>query len=220
VRPDKSYIITAVTGATSDPFFVRLGGWLFPRRTWIPLPLIAALLLIPSEALPAWWTALGALCVAAGEALRIEGVRQIGVISRTRSDRLGPLVDTGPFARVRNPLYLGNIALWVGFSLIARLPWLAPVFLALLLFEYHAIVCWEERLLASRIGAPYRDYMSRVPRWIPTGQNARRSRPANAPDFEGQGLRTFTWGETFFSERGTLIAIVLGCLLLWMKSKF
>ena len=48
-------------------------------------------------------------------------VHHIGVISRTRSDRLGPLVASGPFALVRNPLYLGNIALWVGFALTARL---------------------------------------------------------------------------------------------------
>jgi protein-S-isoprenylcysteine O-methyltransferase Ste14 len=39
----------------------------------------------------------------------------------------GPLVSSGPFARVRNPLYLGNIAIWIGFALTARLVWLAPV---------------------------------------------------------------------------------------------
>jgi protein-S-isoprenylcysteine O-methyltransferase Ste14 len=206
-----------VAGATSDPFFVRLGGWLFPRRTWIPLPLIAALLLVPSQALPVWWIVLGALCVAAGEALRINGVRQIGVISRTRSDRLGPLVDSGPFAYVRNPLYVGNIALWVGFSFIARLPWLAPVFSALLLFEYHAIVSWEERLLAERLGRAYVEYTRRVPRWVPKGLRAQGS----GPKAQGSGLRaqgSFTWGETFFSERGTLIAIGLGSMLLWIKS--
>ena len=68
---------------------------------------------------------LGALrrrvCVASGELLRLWGVHHIGAISRTRSDRLGPLVDTRPFALVRNPLYLGNIALWVGFAVSARL---------------------------------------------------------------------------------------------------
>ena len=221
MRPDKTYIITAVTGATSDPFFLRLGGWLIPRRKWIPLPLIAALLLIPSAALPAWWIALGALCVAAGEALRVGGVRQIGVISRTRSDRLGPLVDTGPFARVRNPLYLGNIALWVGFSFIAR----APVALRRSSWRCCSLNISRDRELggtAARVKdwRAYRDYMSRVPRWIPMGQNPRRPPQANASGFDGQGLRTFTWGETFFSERGTLIAIVLGCALLWVKSLY
>ena len=36
-------------------------------------------------------------------------------------------MSTGPFAIVRNPLYIGNIALWVGFSLAAHLPQLAAI---------------------------------------------------------------------------------------------
>jgi protein-S-isoprenylcysteine O-methyltransferase Ste14 len=213
MRPNKSYIISAVSASSPDPFFVRLGGWLFPRRTWIPHPLIVALLLIPPQPLGTWWVTTGAAVVLAGEWLRIAGVRHIGAISRTRSDRLGPLVDRGPFAWVRNPLYLGNIALWVGFAFMARLPWLALVFLALLLLEYHAIVSWEERLLASRIGDAYVQYMTRVPRWMPKPPKAQGSRP------KSQGSETFTWGETFFSERGTLIAIAAGCLLLWLRDR-
>jgi protein-S-isoprenylcysteine O-methyltransferase Ste14 len=197
-----------VSGAASAPFFVRLGGWLFPRRTWIPFPLIAALLLIPAGARGAIWVAAGGVTVVAGEWLRLRAVRQIGVISRTRSERLGPLIDSGPFAWVRNPLYLGNIAVWIGFTLIARLPWLAPIFLALLLFEYHAIVSWEERLLASRLGPAYVDYTRRVPRWLPRP-------PAHAAAAEKNA--SFSWGDTLFSERGTLIAILLGCALLWIK---
>jgi protein-S-isoprenylcysteine O-methyltransferase Ste14 len=217
VRPNKSYIISAVSASFPDPFFVRLGGWLFPRRTWIPHPLIVALLLIPPQPLTTWWLTAGAAVVLAGECLRIAGVRHIGVISRTRSDRLGPLVDTGPFAWVRNPLYLGNIALWVGFAFMARLPWLALVFLALLLLEYHAIVSWEERLLASRIGDPYVQYMTRVPRWIPKPPKAQ----GLGLKAQGSGLTAqgFTWGETLFSERGTLIAIAAGCLLLWLRDR-
>jgi protein-S-isoprenylcysteine O-methyltransferase Ste14 len=214
MRPNKSYIISGVSAAPPDPFFVRLGGWLFPRRTWIPFPLVTALLLVPAQALRPWWMALGGAVVLAGEWLRLEGVRHIGVISRTRSNRLGPLVDSGPFAWVRNPLYLGNIALWVGFAFIARLPWFALVFAALLLLEYHAIVSWEERLLVSRIGNAYVQYTARVPRWIPQPPQAQGSRD----NVRGaQSSETFTWGETFFSERGTLIAIAAGFALLWMK---
>lgn len=197
-----------------------MGGWLFRRRSAIPLPIVA-LLLIPSSgpsapaclscpSCPSCPTRLaGLLLVLAGELLRLWAVRHIGVISRTRSDRIGPLVDSGPFACVRNPLYLGNILLWVGFTLSAGLVWLAPLVAALLAFEYHAIVRWEERLVDSRIGAPYRAYKARVPRWLPRPA-ARRPTPT---------LPLFSWRQTFFSERGTLIAIAAGYAVLAIKDR-
>ena len=196
-------------------FVVRTGGWLFRQRSWLPLPLVFALLLIPPPAEPAGasastlWIA-GLLVVALGEGVRLWAVHHIGAISRTRSDRLGPLIATGPFAYVRNPLYLGNILLWVGFSISARLLWLTPIILILLALEYHAIVRWEEELLASRIGRPYADYVAGVPRWLPS--------------FRASGLpeqtAVFSWRQTLFSERGTLIAVGLGVLLLWIKARF
>jgi protein-S-isoprenylcysteine O-methyltransferase Ste14 len=176
------------------------------------LPLVAALLLIPPPAGGSGassWLA-GFLVVALGEGIRLWAVHHIGAISRTRSDRLGPLVATGPFGYVRNPLYLGNILLWTGFAISARLIWLAPVIVVLLALEYHAIVCWEEDLLAERIGEPYRQYCARVPRWLPSFGAAER--PA--------GTVTFSWRQTLFSERGTLIAIGAGFLLLWVKARF
>lgn len=187
--------------------FVRLGGWLFKYRTSLPLPIAAALLLIPAQDLPPAVFLIGAALVAWGERLRLESVRHIGAISRTRSDRLGPLVSSGPFAWVRNPLYLGNIMLWVGFALSAGLAWLAPVIAALLFAAYHAVVLWEEQLLAARLGDAYREYAARVPRWIPRPAPSSSPRPA------------FSWREALFSERGTLMAIAGGYLLLYLKLK-
>jgi protein-S-isoprenylcysteine O-methyltransferase Ste14 len=192
----------------------HVGGWLFRQRTWLPLPLAAALLVIPPESdapgATLWIT--GALVVALGEAIRLWAVHHIGAISRTRSDRLGPLILSGPFALVRNPLYVGNILLWAGFAISAHLVWFAPVVVALLALEYHAIVRWEEGLLGERIGEPYAQYVARVPRWLPSLS----SLPA-PPLAAAAGA--FSWRETLFSERGTLIAIAAGFLLLWLKAR-
>jgi protein-S-isoprenylcysteine O-methyltransferase Ste14 len=198
----------------------RFGGWLFRHRTSIPLPIVAALLIIPassSSRLCLSWPPCpaglaGLLAVLAGELLRLWAVRHIGVISRTRSDRIGPLIESGPFAFVRNPLYLGNILLWLGFTLVAHLIWLAPIVVALLAFEYHAIVRWEEQLIETRVGLPYRAYRERVPRWLP-----RFSRSAIAP--EATPAPTFSWSDTLFSERGTLFAIAAGFALLAIKDR-
>jgi protein-S-isoprenylcysteine O-methyltransferase Ste14 len=196
----------------SPPRFLRFGAWLFRQRSWIPLPLALALLFIRAgEASSILVSLLGATMVACGEGLRLWAVRHIGVISRTRSDRLGPLVSAGPFGLVRNPLYIGNIALWVGFALSAQLVWMAPIFIAVLGVEYHAIVRWEEWLLESRRGEEYRAYAGRVPRWIPSFPSApSATMPAAERDL-------YTWRETLFSERGTLVAIAIGYVLLWMK---
>jgi protein-S-isoprenylcysteine O-methyltransferase Ste14 len=212
----------------------RIGGWLFRQRTLIPVPLFLAIIFVRSGQAPESpaLLAAGVAVVALGEATRLWGVHHIGAISRTRTNRLGPLVDEGPFALVRNPLYLGNIALWVGFALIARLVWMAPIIIVLLGFEYHAIVRWEEDLLTSRLGDAYRDYMRRVPRWIPTLHHGGHGghRGGNAQDFpsassvssvvESSVAKSCSWRATFFSERGTLIAIVVGYALLWIKARF
>jgi len=195
----------------------RMGGWLFRHRTSIPLPIAVALLLIPASTSPSFLSTsqfgAGVLIVAAGEAVRLWAVHHIGAISRTRSDRLGPLIATGPFALVRNPLYLGNILLWVGFALGAHLLWLAPIIVALLAFEYHAIVRWEETLLAERLGEPYRRYVQRVPRWLPRlGDDSSHATEQAMPS-----SAAFSWRETLFSERGTLIAIGVGYGLLAVK---
>ena len=64
-------------------FVSRAGGWLFRRRSWLPLPLVAALLLIPpaadmpeAVADPLW--AVGVIVVAVAEGVRLWAVHHIG----------------------------------------------------------------------------------------------------------------------------------------------
>lgn len=182
---------------------------MFRYRTVIPVPLALALIVVPpsTSSLAVRW--LGVAVTLGGELLRVAAVREIGTVSRTRTDRLGPLIVSGPFAWVRNPLYLGNAALWIGFALAAQIPWLvAPIALVLAL-EYHAIVRWEEELLKARRGDDYRRYLANVPRWLP--------RPPVRPS-AARSTQPFPWRDTLYSERGTLIAAGAAFGLLWLKS--
>ena len=209
----------------SSPDSIKLGEWLFRHRTALPLPIAAVILglrvgLAPPSAL---LITAGVAVTGAGELIRLWGVRHIGAISRTRSHRLGPLVATGPFALIRNPLYVGNILIWVGFALSGRLVWLAPLIVLLLGAEYHAIVRWEESLLMSRLGDAYRDYAARVPRWLPA-LNRRERGGRREQDFSAtsasSAVQSFSWTDTLFSERGTFVAMAVGYLLLWIKARF
>ena len=197
---------------TTQDTTTQLGGWLFRHRTSLPLPVALAILTlrIGEAPLSAVLVGTGVAITVIGELIRMWGVHHIGAISRTRSDRLGPLIDSGPFGLLRNPLYVGNIVLWVGFAVTARLVWLAPLVIVLLGLEYHAIVRWEETLLESRLGDAYRDYATRVPRWLPV-LFYRRDRG------DRREQHSFSLRATLFSERGTLIAIALGYLVLWLK---
>ena len=197
---------------TTQDTTTQLGGWLFRHRTSLPLPVALAILTlrIGEAPLSAVLVGTGVAITVIGELIRMWGVHHIGAISRTRSDRLGPLIDSGPFGLLRNPLYVGNIALWVGFAVTARLVWLAPLVIVLLGLEYHAIVRWEETLLESRLGDAYRDYATRVPRWLPV-LFYRRDRG------DRREQHSFSLRATLFSERGTFIAIAGGYFLLWLK---
>jgi protein-S-isoprenylcysteine O-methyltransferase Ste14 len=76
------------------------------------------------------------------------------------------VIDRGPFARSRNPLYLGLLAGAAGVALLAGSVWaLVAVPLEWALLRWGAVVP-EERYLAAKFGEAYAEYASRVPRWL------------------------------------------------------
>jgi protein-S-isoprenylcysteine O-methyltransferase Ste14 len=181
--------------AAVRPVDIALGGWLFARRGWLPVPLLVALVLAP----PRHWVP-GLLVLAVGEGVRLAAVGHIGVPSRTRGSDVGPLVRSGPYGWVRNPLYVGNQLIFAGLGIVA---WPAALVVVPLLAAYYGVIVrWEESNLADRLGAPYRAYLADVPRWLPR-------RP-------GAGGVAGTWSvrKALRSERSTLLAIgvVLGTL--------
>ena len=83
--------------------------------------------------------------------------------SRLHSDRL---VADGPYRRVRNPLYLGNILLAVGLGLMASRTGFLVLVVATVPFVYRLILREEASLLESQ-GDGYRRYFKAVPRLWP-----------------------------------------------------
>jgi protein-S-isoprenylcysteine O-methyltransferase Ste14 len=197
------------TREQAPPLLVRLGAWAFRQRSWLPVPLgVAVVVLRTGEADGPWPLLIGTTLVVVGEVLRLWAVRHIGTISRTRtSTRQGPLITSGPFRLVRNPLYLGNWLIWSGLVVASRLLWMLPIAWAVFALQYGTMVIWEEARLRSMFGRQYDYYLRDVPRWLP-------SRPNDlAP------LRTrHPWTAVAFSERGTLMAIGLVASLLAVKA--
>lgn len=76
------------------------------------------------------------------------------------------LITTGPFALVRNPIYLADLFAFCAFALTLK-----PVALALppvLFLHYLQLVNYEEKSLEDRLGEDYRRYRRSTPRFLPT----------------------------------------------------
>jgi protein-S-isoprenylcysteine O-methyltransferase Ste14 len=89
-------------------------------------------------------------------------IAKLGLDQSMGADR--GLVTGGIFALARNPTYIANIALCLGWTLLAA-SWPAAVAAGSLAALYAFAVPFEERWLARTYGAAYTAYCGRVKRW-------------------------------------------------------
>lgn len=115
-------------------------------------------------------TAALPVLLALGGYLLFDGAaRELGrnwsLVARVREDHV--LVTGGPFALVRNPIYLAMMLMMTaaGFALghLVQLMIAVPLFILATALR----VAREERLLRERFGEAFDDYAARVPRLIP-----------------------------------------------------
>jgi protein-S-isoprenylcysteine O-methyltransferase Ste14 len=87
--------------------------------------------------------------------------------SWTINHKLEPeyLLTDGPYRLSRNPMHVGGVAIWSGWTI-----WFgsAPVAVGLLALTgvYRAGIAWEERVLERRWGDEWRMYATQTPRWL------------------------------------------------------
>jgi protein-S-isoprenylcysteine O-methyltransferase Ste14 len=76
------------------------------------------------------------------------------------------LITTGPFAKSRNPIYLGNTILLAGAGLLSGIAWFLPAAFGAAFLTQKLAIEREELHLAARFGAAWQDYATRTPRWL------------------------------------------------------
>ncbi len=76
------------------------------------------------------------------------------------------IIESGPFAISRNPLYLGMTLGYVATSLFFNTAWPLLLLPLVLLVMYRGVIAREERYLEQKFGERYVEYMGRVRRWI------------------------------------------------------
>jgi len=184
----------------------RIGAVLFRHRGWLPVPFLLVPLLARGAMGPRHWI-LGFALIVLGEAIRLAGVAAAGTVTRRRSRTVQRLVTYGIFSWMRNPLYVGNFLIWMGFTVISGVLWFIPVAVVLFAIEYTLIVRYEEGVLESIFGQEYLAYKSRTPRWFP-----RPPHTAEAGEHH--------WGEAWRSEISTFLQYMVITGLFVAKQKY
>lgn len=76
------------------------------------------------------------------------------------------LVTTGPYAKTRNPIYLGFTAMFLGIALIVNSGWMIVLLPLVMMVVATGVIAREERYLRSRFGGEFQTYAGQVRRWL------------------------------------------------------
>jgi len=176
-----------------DSMHDRRAAWQKKFRR-IPVFIGAFLLVIFAKPkLPGMW--IGMVLILLGEGIRIWAAGHL--------QKNEVLTVTGPYAYVKNPLYIGSIFITTGFSIMADNIYLLAA--AFFMFCFHYIP-YKKKVegdrLKNRFGSQYEDYDEKVPEYLP--------RTKRYSDQKG------SWQVKHFienSEEGILLIVLVGIIL-------
>jgi protein-S-isoprenylcysteine O-methyltransferase Ste14 len=135
-----------------------------------------------------------------------------------RKDR--ELATAGPYAKTRNPLYLGSAILAAGF-IVAGHSWIAGAIVAIYFAVfYYAVMRNEEDDLRARFPDEFPAYARRVPLFFPhffSTPDAEASPKDNAVQFSWELYRR---NREYRALIGTIGGMMLVGLRIWVRTKF
>jgi len=165
---------------TADPTAEHAPWWKGTRGEWyvVAQMFLFALVILGPRSLPGWadWaqplatigTILGILFMLGGSAISVGGVLKLGpnLTPLPYPKDSSNLIESGPYAIVRHPIYSGLIIDAMGWALWTH-GWLTIAY-ALILFGFFDIKSrLEEAWLLEKFGPEYAEYQSRVHKLIP-----------------------------------------------------
>jgi protein-S-isoprenylcysteine O-methyltransferase Ste14 len=177
-------------------------------RLGYPVALVYLVLASPTPR----WIAIGAVLAGFGLVVRALAAGHL------RKDR--ELATSGPYARTRNPLYLGSAFMAAGFAIAGHSWWAGSLVLIYFGVFYYAVMKNEEADLLLRFGASFESYAQKVPLFFPT-----LSGGAYATSSETGNEQHFSWDQYLRNREyraliGTVGALAIVWLRMWARSRY
>jgi len=199
-----------------DNIFIRLGKLFFRYRNGLfPVVYLAIFLFskpglfMGDKQLDRYACIIGIIIILAGQLFR---VMVIGFAYIKRGGKDGKvyapsLVVSGFYAHVRNPMYVGNYLILLGFVILYGSVWAYLFILPFFTLVYYSIVVNEENYLREKFGTEYDDYAKYVNRFIPDLSGLKQS----LDEYE------YNWKKALRKEYGTIFLVVIGILamMIW-----
>jgi len=141
---------------------VKIGNWFFHYRNYL-FPIFYLALFAPSPDIISTGNLpyiAGLIIVVLGILVRVVTIGLVYILRGGRSRKISAneLVTEGIYSVCRNPMYLGNILLLLGFGIYANSLLFLFVFFPFFCFIYLAIIKAEEDFLIKRFGEEYIEY--------------------------------------------------------------
>ena len=140
----------------------------FKNRSFTPIPVALSIIYFAQS--DNNYILFGAITLLLGEGIRMWSVSYAGGETRTTNVGAPSLCTAGPYGFVRNPIYVGNMLMYLGIVIIAGSPNLALMIITTMTFfliQYSLIISLEEEKLSELFGEEYNVYQKNVRSIIP-----------------------------------------------------
>ena len=198
---------TTTVASAGDSEGPRLARFFYlTRGLWNMAAIALALVLkaLAGSSVPPWAYGLLGAAVLAAQAWRIWAAGFVGRAARGARPVGQTLVTAGPYAYLRNPMYVGTAVGLLAFAGMSGLWYAVLVVAAVIGVVYAGAVVSEEAFLVGSFGEEYRLYRQAVPRLLPRlrpGSHARNGR--------------FRLADGLVNESGALVFLPVYFALFW-----
>ena len=135
----------------------------FKNRSFTPIPVAISIIYFAQPDNPN--ILIGVVILLLGELIRMWSVSYAGGETRTTNVGAPSLCTAGPYGYVRNPIYVGNMLMYLGIVIIAGSPNLTLMALTTMTFfiiQYSLIISLEEQKLDELFDSEYVTYKKNV----------------------------------------------------------